>query len=263
MTILDTIIETKRQEVAGAKKITPVESLKSRESVIRDFGPAVSGDSIRVIAEIKRKSPSRGEIRPDVDPLKIARSYEVNGAAALSILTDEPYFGGSLDFLREIRQEVNIPVLRKDFIIDEYQVWESYHAGADAILLILDALPYELAADLYKMASQLGLHVLVESYTRESLEHLVDLKPKIAGINARDLETMTIDLDGMIQKKADLPAGCITVAESGITGAHHLKRVAEAGFDAALIGTAFMQSEHPGATLKSYLEIVSSKRVVS
>jgi indole-3-glycerol phosphate synthase len=256
MTILDEIIRNKWEEVRAARQQTPLEALKTRTDDIRDFRGALSGDGISVIAEIKKKSPSKGEIQMSADPVDIAQSYEQHGAAAISVLTDEEYFGGSLDFLRQIRAEVSIPILRKDFIIDEYQVWESYHAGADAILIILDAVVTETAIRLHGVARELGLHVLVESYTEESLGNAHRLEPEIVGINARDLTSMTLDLDAMIEKSRSLPHRIIKVAESGIIEPAHLAKVAEAGFDAALIGTAFMQTESPGKTLGEYLEYV-------
>ena len=261
MTILDEIIRNKWEEVRAARQQTPVEALKSRTDDIRDFHGALSSDGISVIAEIKKKSPSKGEIQMSADPVDIAKSYEQNGAAAISVLTDSHYFGGSLEFLQQIRDQVNIPILRKDFIIDEYQVWESYHAGADAILIILDAVVTETAIRLHGVARELGLHVLVESYTEESLGNAHRLKPDIVGINARDLTSMTLDLDAMIEKSQSLPQRIITVAESGITEPAHLGKVAEAGFDAALIGTAFMQTDNPGETLSEYLEFVRSGEV--
>lgn len=263
MTILDEIIRNKWEEVRAARQQTPLEALKTRSDGIRDFHGALSGDGISVIAEIKKKSPSKGEIQMSADPVDIAKSYEQNGATAISVLTDEQYFGGSLEFLRHIREEVDIPILRKDFIIDEYQVWESYHAGADAILIILDAVVTETAIRLHSVARELGLHVLVESYTEESLSNAHRLKPEIVGINARDLTSMTLDLDAMIEKCQSLPDAIIKVAESGITEPAHLDKVAEAGFDAALIGTAFMKTENPGKTLSAYLEFVRSEEIKS
>ncbi len=261
MTILDEIIRNKWEEVRAARQQTPIEALKTPTDEFRDFRGALRGEGISVIAEIKKKSPSKGEIQMSADPVDIAKSYEHNGAAAISVLTDEQYFGGSLDFLRQIREQVDIPILRKDFIIDEYQVWESYHAGADAILIILDAVVTETAIRLHGVARELGLHVLVESYTDESLKNAHRLEPEIVGINARDLTSMTLDLDAMIEKSQNMPEHIITVAESGITEPAHLSKVAAAGFDAALIGTAFMQTSNPGETLNEYLQYVRSGEI--
>ncbi|MCF7803564.1 MAG: indole-3-glycerol phosphate synthase TrpC [Candidatus Marinimicrobia bacterium] len=254
MSILQEIISHKWGEVERHSAKVPVDTLKDRNSPIRDFANALVGDEISIIAEIKRKSPSQGSINPSMDIVEIAESYEKAGAKALSVLTDEKYFGGSLDFLREIREAVDIPVLRKDFIISEYQVWESYNAGADAILLILDGLELETAENLYALASELGIHVLVETHSAESLECIHALNPEIIGINARNLDTMEIEFQRMLNLYEDLPGNAIAVAESGITEPEHLHRVAKTGYDAALIGTAFMKTDDPGKTLRTYLE---------
>jgi len=193
MNILDKILEYKRQEVAEIRKKTPIDSLPERETDVRNFSGALQTNDISIIAEIKRKSPSEGNLFLDLDPVKVAMSYEKNGAAALSVLTDQHFFGGDLDFLRQIRQEVALPVLRKDFIISEYQVMESYSAGADAILLILEAMEFTELQRLYNQAQNLGLHVLVESYTNVSIATLKQFRPAIAGINSRDLATMKVD----------------------------------------------------------------------
>ena len=164
MTILEKIISYKRNEVEVQKTIIPIERLKSSERLfsVRNFKNALSGTNLNIIAEIKRYSPSENNIMLDADPAKVARSYEENGASAISVLTDKHFFGGELDFVQKVKSVVNIPVLRKDFIVSEYQVWESFHAGADAILLIADAIEYDLLVSLYKLAKKLGMHVLVE-----------------------------------------------------------------------------------------------------
>ena len=206
-----------------------------------------------MVAEVKRKSPSQGEISHTFDHVRIAKSYEQNGASALSVLTDEKYFGGSLEFLQDIRASVKLPVLQKDFIISTYQIWESYHAGADAILLILDALETQQVREYYQLAKELGLHVLVETHSREGMEKMDGISPQIVGINARNLHTMNIEFSRMLVMRQSLPEFAITVAESGMTASRHLKQAREAGYHAALVGTALMSTENPGSTLAEFI----------
>jgi len=257
MSVLQQILETKRAEVEQRKRSHPANRFPERSDAVRDFAGALAGDGIGIIAEIKRKSPSRGDLMPDADPVEVAQSYEANGAAALSVLTDRTYFGGSLEFLQEIRSRVALPVLRKDFIIDRYQVRESFAAGADAILLILEAMEFAEVQACYNLARELGLHVLVESYADRSLELLQELHPTIAGVNARDLSSMAVDFEGMLRKRAAIPAKSIAVAESGILEPAQLRQAGEAGFQAALIGTAFMQTGDPGKALRRFADAAS------
>ncbi len=256
MNVLQDILATKRKELTHLQHTRPMDSFSERADPVRDFAGALRTDRITVIAEIKRRSPSGGNLFPDLDPAEVAQSYQKKGAAAISVLTDQHYFGGDLRFLQDIRSVVDLPVLRKDFIISEYQVRESFAAGADAILLILEALEFEKLRALYELATGLGLHVLVESYTRESLKLLTELQPEIAGINARNLATMEVDFQAMVAKRPSLPEDCITVAESGILSPEQLIKAEQAGYNAALIGTAFMQHGKPGETLRSFLEAV-------
>ncbi len=253
MIVLDEIVAHKAEEVRRRRDDLPVKALPPRPGKVRDFAGALGQPGLQVIAEVKRKSPSKGDIRLDADPADLARAYEKSGAAAISVLTDEKYFGGSLDHLAEVRATVDLPVLRKDLIINEYQVHESYHAGADAILLIADALSPDGLERFYRLARSLGLHVLVEGYSDEALAHIQRLAPRIAGINSRDLATMQVDLGSMLQRRQLLPEGALHVAESGITGPADLARVERAGFDAALIGTALLAEGDPGETLRCFL----------
>ncbi len=253
MPILDEIVSHKLTEVSHRREILPLEALPTRQAAVRDFTGALSQPGLQVIAEVKRKSPSQGAIRLDIDPADLARIYERSGAAAVSVLTDEKYFDGHLDHLQAVRAAVNLPVLRKDFIISEYQVRESYSAGADAILLIADALPPGDLEQLYEMAQFLGLHILVEGYSDNALTRIRQLAPAVAGINSRDLATMQVDLNAMLQRRSLLPADAVHVAESGITNPADLSRVAQSGFDAALIGTSLLTGSDPGATLHRFL----------
>ncbi len=255
MSILDEIVAHKAEEVRRRRDQLPVAEFSPRSGAVRDFAGALGQQGLQVIVEVKRKSPSKGNIRPDLDPADLARTYEQAGAAAISVLTDKKYFGGSLDHLAEVRASVKLPVLHKDFIINEYQVHESYHVGADAILLIADALPPDRLERLYHLADSLGLHILVEGYGDEALARIERLAPRIAGINSRDLATMQVDLETMLKRRQLLPEGALQVAESGITCPADLARVDRAGFDAVLIGTALLAEGNPGETLRRFLAL--------
>lgn len=254
MNKLQEILDTKRQEVAEKKTLRSAVNLQKRNSEIRDFESALRNNGMQVIGELKLRSPSRGLIHQENAIGGITRGYESGGAAAISVLTDQTYFGGRLEYLQQVREVVNLPVMRKDFIVDEYQIRESYHAGADAILLILDALSLKEMEHFYRLAGDLGLHVLVEAFTEESLESLQQLRPNISGVNARDLRSLELDFELMLERRSQLPAGSLAVAESGITSPEHLQRASAAGYDAALIGTAFMSEPDPGATLTEYIQ---------
>ncbi len=253
MTILDEIVAHKREQVRELYRRHPLALPAGRPDPARDFMGALARPGLQVIAEIKRRSPSRGAIRPDIDPADLARQYKSAGAAAISVLTDDKYFGGSLEHLQTVRAAVDLPVLRKDFIIDPYQVHESAAAGADAILLIADCLDETVLAELYELAGSVGLQVLVEGYSDRSLAAIRRLAPRIAGINSRDLATMEVNLAGMLERRSLLPEQAIGVAESGIASGDDLQAVASAGFDAALIGTTLLIEGNPGANLKALL----------
>ena len=260
MSILNEIIQYKKQEIANAAKRIPLDGLKrgTRQFPLLKFAEALAQPGLQVIAEIKRKSPSSGNIRLMADPVAIAKDYEQNGAAAISVLTDKKYFAGSLEFLQDIKASVSIPVLRKDFIISEYQLFESYVAGADAILLIADVLDAATLKHLYQKATELGLAVLMEVHSRQSLKIVLALNPEIVGVNTRDLTTMEINLNHCQEMFSDLPPSSLKVAESGIQTVDDLKFVANIGYDAALIGTALMKSGAPGETLNSFLKEVQA-----
>ncbi|MEE9466145.1 MAG: indole-3-glycerol phosphate synthase TrpC [Candidatus Neomarinimicrobiota bacterium] len=253
MNILQEIIAHKRDEIRRLATSRESSIPARRPDPVRDLRAALARPGMQVIAEIKRRSPSRGAIRPDLDPAELARCYQGAGAAAISVLTDSHYFGGSLEQLQTVRAAMDLPVLRKDFIIDPSQVYESAAAGADAILLIADCLLEEELARLYELARSLDLQVLVEGYSDASLAAISGLSPEIAGINSRNLETMEVDLDGMLPRRKLLPTGVIAVAESGIIDPAHLAAAARAGFKAALIGTALLIEGDPAANLRRLL----------
>lgn len=255
MNILAEIIQHKKKEIEQRSREEDISLLRNkiRRQPIADFKMALVKPGIQVIAEIKRTSPSAGSINLQIDPVKTAKEYEANGAAAISVLTDSKYFGGSLDDLRNIKEAVKIPVLRKDFIISEFQIHESYQVGADAILLIVEALGKDELERLYRLATDLGLAVLLESHGIEQLNRFHRLKPEIVGVNSRNLGTMTTDISHFEAAVSSLPSAVVKVAESGIHNSNDLAIVAALGYDAALIGTALMSAPKPGIALRSLL----------
>ena len=255
MNILQEIVELKKNELKEKSKIIPLNRIQGSQRLysVRNFYGALRTDGIQIIAEIKRKSPALGNINVHADPSKVAKSYEVNGAACISVLTDQKYFGGQLEFIQQARSSVNLPILRKDFIISEYQIWESFHAGADAILLIADAIEKELLMDLYALSIELGLHVLIETHNIEHLQWICNLSPKIVGVNCRDLASMKTDIALFEKVVNELPKECIWIAESGINSYADLQYVHQLGFHAALIGTSLMKSKRPGLALAELL----------
>lgn len=260
MTILDQIIDHKKAEVEQTQNKIPLKELQSqvRQHPLVDFKSALLQNGIQVIAEIKRKSPSAGELYSKTDVVSVAHSYEQHGACAISVLTDNRYFGGTLDFLKQIKSNVSIPVLRKDFIISPYQVYESFYAGADAILLIADLLSNELLDELFHLAIELDLTPLVEVHSQETLLNLDKLPITVIGVNARNLKSMKTDLGQCAQMVKSLPEHSIKAAESGIETPDDLHFVSQLGYDAALVGTSLMKSENPGEALKSLLNGVHS-----
>ncbi len=243
-TILDTIIATKRGEIAAAKEAIPPADLKAAVAdapPVRDFFAALAVDGpIRLIAEVKRASPSKGLIREDFDPVEIAKTYEAHGAACVSVLTDVEHFQGSLDYLRQIRNVTNIPVLRKDFIIDRYQLYEARAAGADAVLLIAECLDDSQLRKLYGTTIDLGMTPLVEFYEVNNLERVMAVDARLIGINNRNLHTFETDLKHTIRLRAQIPDDRIVVGESGIHSRADAKSLADAGVQAILVGEHLM-----------------------
>jgi indole-3-glycerol phosphate synthase len=208
---------------------------------------------VSLIAEMKRASPSRGPIRPDADVTSIVRAYEQGGAAACSILTEPQFFGGSLDDLRAARAACTLPLLRKDFIVDCYQLAEARLAGADAALLIVAALEEAEFAELLHFGGELGLDLLVEAHTEDEVQAAVDGGAEIVGINNRNLKTLEVDPDTVLNLLADIPAGTVVVAESGISERADVIRLGEAGVDAILVGEALMREDDPAAAIRSLI----------
>lgn len=257
--VLDRIVEAKALRLEAAKRATSIEFLAdvaadSSNRVRRPFAEALARTRrINIIAEIKRRSPSKGIIREDFDAVRIAESYESGGAAALSVLCEEDYFDGSLDHLRAARAAVELPVLRKDFIFDEYQLYESVAAGADAVLLIAAILDDELLKTLLSAAHRLSLDALVEVHSRDEMERTVRAGARIIGVNNRDLTTFEVDLNTSIELAATAPSDVILVSESGISRGSDVRRLKEAGFSAFLIGEHFMRAEEPRRALRELI----------
>ena len=242
--VLETILAHKRREVAAAQAVRPLAALAARAAQApppRDFAAALRGPGIRLIAEIKRRSPSAGLIRPSFHPTRIARIYQAHGAAAISVLTDEEFFGGSLDILRRVRRAVSVPLLRKDFLLDPSQLYEARAAGADAVLLISEALPAKLLAAMIAEARGLGLACLVEAHCASSVRKALDAGAEIVGINNRDLHTFRTHLEATRRLARLIPRGKIIVSESAIQTRADVERVAAWGAHAVLVGEALLR----------------------
>lgn len=255
--ILDKIVATKRREIERAKAAVPLAELQSRlpeaPAVRNFFGPLAAAGPIKLIAEVKKASPSQGIIRADFDPVAIARTYEDHGAACLSVLTDEQYFQGSLEFLRGVREAVGIPVLRKDFILDSYQVVEARVAGADAVLLIAECLDDCHLRKLHNETLELGMTPLVEFYEPENLERVLAAGAALIGVNNRDLKTFEVDLAHTIGMRERIPGDCVLVGESGIHTRADVIRLQAAGVDAMLVGESLMRETDMGAAVDRLL----------
>lgn len=256
-TILQRIVATKRESVQRAKLHQSEAALRRKlpdAPPVRDFLAALrGGTSIRLIAEVKKASPSKGVIRPQFDPVAIARTYRDHGAACISVLTDEPYFQGRLEYLGQIRDEVDLPVLRKDFIIDSYQVLEARVAGADAVLLIAECLADSLLEELYGLVRQLGMTPLVEFYEPENLPRVLRLGAELIGVNNRNLRTFEVDLGHTIRMRREIPGDRLVVGESGIACRDDVRRLEQAGVQAILVGEALMASPDPGKAIDELL----------
>lgn len=254
--ILNKILATKAEEIAAAQanvSLTEVQALAAQQSPARDFVGAIrskiTAGKAAVIAEIKKASPSKGVIREDFKPAEIAASYEQGGAACLSVLTDEQYFQGSADYLKQARAACNLPVLRKDFMIDAYQVYEARAMGADCILLIAAALTLTQMQKLESVAHSLGMAVLVEVHNGEELAQAIQLTTPLLGINNRNLRTFEVTLDTTLGLLHKISADKIVVTESGIFTAADVKLMRDNAVHTFLVGEAFMRQENPGTEL--------------
>jgi len=261
MSILQKILEVKRTEVEKRKREVSLAELKQRivqAPPIRPFAQAIrrqANEPIRLIAELKKASPSKGVFRDDFEPEAILRAYEKSPASALSILTDEPFFQGSLDNLLLARQLTTKPLLRKDFIVDEFQLYEARIYGADAVLLIVAALDESQLRDLLKLAMELNMDALVEVHTEDELEKALRAGAQIIGVNNRNLRTFEVDLNTTLKLRKLVPTDCIVVSESGIETREQVRRLEEAGVDAILVGETLVRSPDPTAKAKELLGI--------
>ncbi len=261
-TLLEKILAAKRTRVAKARKETDISALAELARDVRAGSPrhrlrsALSDASrMNIIAEFKRASPSKGMINRAADPAQIARAYEAGGACAISVLTEEDFFKGSLDDLREARAATSLPVLRKDFIVDEFQVYESAAAGADAILLIVAALTDEELARFHQLSCRvLGMDAIVEVHTKDELERAVAIDAAIIGVNNRDLRSFEISLDVSRELVRSKPEGAIMISESGLTSAGELMELRTLGFDAFLLGETLMRSHNAVDELRAFTQ---------
>lgn len=254
--ILDKIVAVKREEVAAAMVRKPMDVMRAdAESRVltRDFEGAMraklAAGQAAVIAEIKKASPSKGVLRADFIPADIAQSYAEHGAACLSVLTDKQFFQGSVDFLKQARASCDLPVLRKDFMVDPYQIYEARAMGADAILLIAACLDDAQMADMEAVARRLDMAVLVEVHDRAELDRALKLKTRLVGVNNRNLKTFEVSLQTTLDLLPHVPADRLLVTESGILSADDVKRMREAQVNAFLVGEAFMRAPEPGQAL--------------
>ncbi len=256
-TILDKIVATKRQEIERAKREMPEAALRERlgdAPPARDFLAALArGGPIRLIAEVKKASPSKGVIRADFDPVAVARVYQEHGAACISVLTDEPYFQGSLEYLRRIRASVGLPLLRKDFVIDPYQVVEARLAGADAVLLIAECLDDDALGGLHDAIAALGMTPLVELYEPENLPRVLAAGARLVGVNNRNLHTFEVDLEHTLRLRRKIPADRVVVGESGIRTRADAERLQAAGVQAMLVGESLTARDDIGAAVDELL----------
>jgi indole-3-glycerol phosphate synthase len=256
-TILEKIVATKHREVAEARAKIAEAELRAKlpdAPRIRDFfAPLTQSDSIQLIAEVKKASPSAGIIRDDFDPVAIAKLYEAHGAACISVLTDATYFQGSLDYLRAVREAVEIPVLRKDFVIDTYQLWEARVAGADAVLLIAECLDDCNLRKLYNESLELGMVPLIELYEPTNLARVLETGTTLIGVNNRNLHTFEVDLEHTLRLRREIPADIVLVGESGIKNRADALRLEEGGVNAMLVGESLMREKNIGPAVDALL----------
>lgn len=255
--VLERIVEKKREEIAARKQALPVEALRDQVHGLpatRGFLDRLSAPGpIKLIAEFKRRSPSKGIIREGASPAEIARIYEANGASCMSVLTDEPFFGGTLDDLREARAAVDLPIIRKDFILDPYQLYEARRAGADAVLLIAECLDDATMASLLAGADELGLSALVELYDPENAARVVASGAKLIGVNNRDLRSFEVDLRHTLRMRERIPADRLLVGESGIRSRADVELLANGGVDAILVGETLMANADVGVAVRELM----------
>jgi indole-3-glycerol phosphate synthase len=255
-TVLDRILEARRADVAHRKSVLPEAALKygaKAATPLRDFSAALSRPGLNIIAELKPASPSRGVLREPFEAVALAGDLQAAGAAALSVLTECEFFRGSLKNLRDARKAVALPALRKDFIFDAWQVWETRANDADSFLLIVAALPDGLLRDLLRLGREIGMEAVVEVHTAEELDRALAADAHIIGVNNRDLKTLTVRVETSFELIDRIPETCIAVSESGLRTNDDLRKLRTAGFDAFLIGEQLMLAPEPGAALETLL----------
>ena len=257
--ILDQIIERKKQEVADSKSAVSLQQLKESEFFGRETFSLEESLKYKsgIIAEFKRKSPSKGIINDKADVLEVVKSYETSGASGISILTDSDFFGGSFADVLKARKEIDIPILRKDFMIDEYQFYEAKSIGADVVLLIAACLSVNQVQEFTELSHQLGLEVLLEIHTEDELIHF-NKNIDLVGINNRNLKDFKVDLQHSVNLKNLLPKGTLSVAESGIYSVEDFEFLKEKGFDGFLMGEYFMKNENPGKAFEEFITNIAS-----
>jgi indole-3-glycerol phosphate synthase len=256
--LLRAIVAATARIVQVRREREPAAALERRAAAARPRGPQFesalgAAERVNVIAECKRRSPSRGVLAPEYEPVAIARQYESGGAAAISVLTEPTFFDGSLDHLTAVRAAVGVPLLRKDFILDDYQLFEARAAGADAILLIVAALEQRALEHLQRRAAELGLAALVEVHDEEELARAVDSGARLIGVNNRNLRTLAVDVEASYRLAARIPANVVAVSESGLQSRADLERLAAAGYRAFLIGERFMTDSNPAAAIRDLI----------
>lgn len=256
MSVLDSIIEGVREDLELRRQ--PLSQLLEKISLaptVIDVHPRLVANPINVIAEVKRSSPSKGALAKIEDPAELAHSYQNGGAAAISVLTERRRFGGSLDDLISVRSEVSIPILRKEFMVDEYQFYEARAAGADMVLLIVAALSKNQLKDYFDLATELGMASLIEVHTEAELEDAMEINPSIVGVNSRNLKTLEIDLANFDNLIPRIPTGTIAVAESGITSKAEVRRAYELGARSILVGETLVKSGDPARAINELSEL--------
>jgi len=256
--VLSEIIAKKRERVSAAKEVVPLEQMRTLASEARRPAKphallnALRSDGVNIIAEFKRRSPSKGMIRSDANLTEVAQSYEAGGAVAVSVLTEEDYFAGSLDDLRKVKAAIKLPVLRKDFLFDEYQVYESAAAGADAVLLIVAALEDEALFDLRRLTQdELGMDALVEVHTSDEMKRAAACGASLIGVNNRDLRTFEVSLERSLSLAPRAPREALLISESGLHSSNDLQRLRGVGYRGFLIGETLMRSERPEQALRA------------
>jgi len=261
MTMLEEIARARREDVRRALQERGMDdAISDAQSArpLRDFGAALRGEGLAVIAEFKRRAPSAGELSSDADPADRARRYQEGGADALSVLVEGRYFGGSLEDVRMAHEACELPVLCKDFVVHPYQIYSARAAGADAILLIVSLLSRSELEEYIGIACRLGMEALVEVHAEEELERALEAGAGIIGINNRDLRTFSVDVKISLRLARLVPGGRLVVAESGISSTEDLLRLQDAGIDAVLVGTALMRSDAPEALLRGWKEVLNA-----